>query len=414
MHTDVSIILISHNKYPQNLFTLWSLQNQEFDLQKMEVILVDDCSGDITANLQYYPFPFPFKYLCSEQRLDRAGAKNLGLREARGKVIIFLDAEILVGPDFVAKHLRHYENSEEKIAVSGTTNHYCTFSVIHPNFSKSQLGHLLSFIREKPLLLNRLAGELGTLPGELQDYNKFAEAVKKKKAIIPLLSKEDIYTQRYKELSFHLPSFPQVMEKFDDSLTGYHLAWTFFITRNVSVRKSLLDSVGPFNEKFRGWGYEDWELGYRLYKSGVKILEDREIFSYHQEHPFLAVDRSGEQMFNFLKLINLHPDIEVCALTLDLAGKKSLLEVNEIINDYYLLNNRFPKRYPHLKEAFFKLTRQIPFLLANDIPFCKLMQWSGLEKEPGKKKKLFAELESLQKTGKFNSFVNAVELLTSL
>lgn len=414
MNTDVSIILISYNKYPQNLFTLWSLQNQEFDLQKMEVILVDDCSEDKTENLQYYPFPFPFKYLRSGQKLDRAGAKNLGLQEARGKVIIFLDAEIMVGPGFVARHLRHYENGDEKIAVSGTVNHYCTFSVIHPNFSKSQLGHLLSFIREKPLLLNYLAKQLGTLPGELQDYNKFFEAVKKKRAIIPLLSKEDIYTQRYKQLSFPLPSFPQVMEKFDDSLTGYHLAWTFFITRNVSVRKSLLDSAGPFNEKFRGWGYEDWELGYRLYKSGVKILEDREIFSYHQEHPFSTGDRTGEQMFNFFKLITLHPDIEVCALTLDLLRKKSLLEINDIINDYYLLNNQFPKQYNHVKEAFFKLSKQIPLLLSHDIPVSKLMHWSGLEKEPGKKKKLFAELESLQKTGKFKCFVNAVEILTSL
>ena len=51
---------------------------------------------------------------------------------------------------------------------------------------------------------------------------------------------------------------------------------------------------------------------------------------------------------------------------------------------------------------------------ANDIPVSKLMQWSGLEKEPEKRRKLFAELESLQKTGKFKCFVNAVEILTSL
>jgi len=42
----------------------------------------------------------------------------------------------------------------------------------------------------------------------------------------------------------------------------------FFRTGNVSVRRELLGKVGGFDESFRGYSYEDSELGYRLKAGG--------------------------------------------------------------------------------------------------------------------------------------------------
>lgn len=412
MSVNVSIILICHNKYPQNLFTLYSLQKQKYNHSQMEVIFVDDNSTDQTSSLQKYTGPFRFKYFHSKVSLGRAGAKNLGMKMAEGKIVIFLDGEIMVDQNFVANHLRHYRQ-EERIAVSGTSSHYCTFSVLYPNFTPQQIEHIYSIIKNEPYLLKLLEKRLGVPYAHLRNYKLFRQFAEHNRKLIPLLTKEDIDRELYKRyLSFPLPSFPQVYKKFDARLTGYHLPWTFFITRNVSVAKSLLDAVGPFNEVFNGWGYEDWELGFRLYKQGVKFLEDRDICSYHQEHPFSTQERKKDQMQNYTAFVNLHPEIEVCALTLDLLGKKSLLQVNDIITDYYLLEKEFPHQYIHVKNAFIKLTQQIPLLLSGGRPVTRILLRTGMTE--GARKKLYVELASLRKTGKYAHLLNAYTLLLNL
>ena len=361
MNPEVSVILISHNKYPQNKFALYSLEKQTFDPAKMEVILVDDCSTDQTLSLRRYRAPFRFQYLRSETNLGRSGAKNLGVREAEGKIIIFLDGEVMVAPDFVAKHLRHYHTAE-KIAVSGNASQYSTFSVLCPGFSKEQIKRLHSLAWHKPLLIERLSKRLWVPAEYIRDFGGFWQYARKNKRAIPLFTKEDLDDRLFKHLSFPAPYFsPQIMEKYGTRLTGFYLAWTFFITRNVSTKKSLLESVGPFNEEFKGWGSEDWELGFRLYKKGVRIIEDPEIVSYHQEHPFSQENRKEDQMLNYAKFTALHPEVEVCVVTLGILGKRDFLENNDIIADYYDLNSKFPHKFTHSKSAFIKLTQQIPF-----------------------------------------------------
>ena len=46
MSIEVSVIDISYNEYPTNLFSLYALQNQTSNHLKMEIIFVDDASTD--------------------------------------------------------------------------------------------------------------------------------------------------------------------------------------------------------------------------------------------------------------------------------------------------------------------------------------------------------------------------------
>ncbi|MGI6328195.1 MAG: glycosyltransferase family 2 protein [Dethiobacteria bacterium] len=413
MNPEVSIIIISYNIYPQIKFTLYSLEKQTYPLTKMEVVLVDDCSTDRTFTLRNYTGPFRFKYLRSDTNLGRSGAKNLGLREAKGEIIIFLDGDVMVDPNFVANHLRHYQTND-KISVSGNASHYSTFSVLCPGFSTEQIKRLHSIIRSKPFLMKHLSNRL-YLPYEyIQSLNAFWEYANKNQRTITLFTKEHIYAQLFKLLSYPTPYFPpKLLEKYGAHLTGFHLAWAFFITRNVSVRKSLLEEVGPFNEVFKGWGSEDWELGYRLYNKGVKFLDDRHIISYHQEHPFSSENRRADQMLNYAKFTILHPKVEVCAITLGILGKKNFFENNDIIEDYYQIQKEFPE-YVHSQNVFIKLTQQIPILMAEEKPVTGLWRQAGLEKETKTKKKLLDELESLRRTGKYRHFLSAIELLLTL
>lgn len=411
---DVSIILITHNKYQENLLVLSSLEKQTYAPSKMEVILVDDFSTDQTNVLKNYTGPFHYKYCRSPVNLGRSGAKNFGLKHAEGKIIIFLDGEVIVTPELVAKHLRHYDAGQE-LAVSGNASLFGIFSFLYPRFSKRQIRLLYRCMRKEPQLIERLAQALGLPDDHLWYFHKFWRYARSIQSKLPLLTEEDLDNQQYKLLSFAAPySSPEILEKYGHDLTGFHLAWTYFITRNVSVNKSLLDAVGPFCEEFKGWGSEDWELGYRLFRQGVKIIEDPDIVSYHQEHPFSRHKRKEDQMLNYARFTTLHPQIEVCALTLGLLGKRGLLHTNYIIEDCYQLSNAYPNQFDLCQNIFIKLTQQIPLLLFENKPVTRLLEHAGITKEPDQHNKFFTELAALRETGKYGHYLSAFDLLLAL
>lgn len=47
--------------------------------------------------------------------------------------------------------------------------------------------------------------------------------------------------------------------------------WIFFQTCNASVSNAAIHDVGGFDDAFRGWGFEDTDLGYRLYSAGMSV-----------------------------------------------------------------------------------------------------------------------------------------------
>ncbi len=69
--------------------------------------------------------------------------------------------------------------------------------------------------------------------------------------------------------------------------------WLCFSTCNVSFSREAYELAGGFNAKFSGWGYEDNEFGFRLFKRdpGHRIIPHIRALAYHQEH-----ERNTRQM----------------------------------------------------------------------------------------------------------------------
>lgn len=59
----------------------------------------------------------------------------------------------------------------------------------------------------------------------------------------------------------------------------------YFWTTNVSVNRSLVERAGRFDERFREYGWEDLELGFRLRSAGVPSLLARDAVVYHYKPP---------------------------------------------------------------------------------------------------------------------------------
>jgi glycosyltransferase involved in cell wall biosynthesis len=72
-----------------------------------EVIVVDDGSeDDPAAAAAAFSGRLSVKLLSHEQNRGRAAARNTGIREAQGGVVLVLDDDMKVEPDLVARHLR--------------------------------------------------------------------------------------------------------------------------------------------------------------------------------------------------------------------------------------------------------------------------------------------------------------------
>jgi len=59
----------------------------------------------------------------------------------------------------------------------------------------------------------------------------------------------------------------------------------YFWTTNVSLPLALVREAGGFDERFREYGWEDLELGFRLRKMGVPSLLARDAIVYHFKPP---------------------------------------------------------------------------------------------------------------------------------
>ena len=90
------------------------------------------------------------------------------------------------------------------------------------------------------------------------------------------------------------------------------LGWYYFLTGNLSMPKILFEKEEGFNYAFQGYGWEDLELGYRLYKKKVPLyyLKSAKNFHYHVITKDEEIERNvgkGKSAQTFLKL---HPELK--------------------------------------------------------------------------------------------------------
>lgn len=94
---DASIIIASYNRYndlKECLDRLYSL-----DLPDTEIMVVDDASTDGTSDLIESQYP-DVCLIVNEQNMGPAVSRNRGSREARGRLLIFLDSDAVPEKDW--------------------------------------------------------------------------------------------------------------------------------------------------------------------------------------------------------------------------------------------------------------------------------------------------------------------------
>ena len=113
----VSVVVTAYNEEKYIGRCLRSLLSQTFPSDAYEIIVVDDCSDDRTA-YALSQFAGAIKVMTNETNLGLPASINLGLRAARGKYAIRVDADDFVNANFL-QFLHYYlesNNQEDAVA----------------------------------------------------------------------------------------------------------------------------------------------------------------------------------------------------------------------------------------------------------------------------------------------------------
>ena len=138
-------------------FCLDSLINQT--ITDYEIIAVDDCSTDNSLDIiKEYESKYPDKFRAIHSPVNKrqGGAKNIGIREAKGEWIGFIDSDDWITPDFYERLLnRAAETGADCVGCDYSRVDHHTFEVgIVEHNNKPEQSGVLDYEKRKSLILD--------------------------------------------------------------------------------------------------------------------------------------------------------------------------------------------------------------------------------------------------------------------
>ncbi len=253
---------------------LTNLAHQQYDSHDFEILFVDDGNdeelavsieqawkdiGEPPLNIRVVRYPRD-----TEMGYDtnyRAGqARNMGLRFAKGERLLFVDSDILIAPDLF-----------QRLDKSLTDNMIIQF----PRYMLTE-DATRSFSNYESIKMNQ-----HTYP-----QSEYWEEFKK--------------TDRWMNLKNY---------------------WKYTCTYGLCLTRKTLSTTGPFRADFIFYGFEDVDLGYRLFQRGGEFLllkspvyhlypDQNHSFHFDKEKRYQALSRSASIFFQRNMDLNFYFDLK--------------------------------------------------------------------------------------------------------
>lgn len=198
---DVSVVVPTYNQSALLAECLRSLATQTLSPDRYEVVVVDDGSTDATPEVIRQAGARARGVRLPANR-GRSAARNTGVEQARADLIVFVDSDVVVRPDFLAWHVQTHQ-------------------------------------RHGPGILSRG----------------------------PVILVPDVLSASRARIS-RVAASPAYLD-----------------TANAGLRRAALRQAGMFDEHFPGYGWEDFELGMRLKRAGIRRVFCPEAVAFHIQPP---------------------------------------------------------------------------------------------------------------------------------
>ena len=255
-----SVVIPVYNQYDPLCKVLKGFKGQDVYMDEYEILIVDDGSDDFLA--EESSLSLQKKYVLNieiihQQNSGRAAARNTGISHCQSDYIIFCDGDRIPHINFISDHLK-YSADFQNVVVGNSYDYFGSQNKLCEN--EFDWAYIL---------------KLSRLPLFYQKINNLYQEQKKN--------------------------------------NGNYI-WLSFLVGNSSINKDLLRSVGCFDETMKEWGFEHFELGYRLYKHGANFIINQELKSFHMPHK-REKDFYNNQLSKSIDLMNSkHPELNASFL----------------------------------------------------------------------------------------------------
>lgn len=118
----LSVVIPTYNRKGILKSCLEALFNQDISHDRYEILVVDDDSDDGTEQMMKKMLkeaPALLRYFRQEKK-GPAAAKNIGIKNSRGEIVLFINDDIIVTPSLIQEHIKsHRKSPDPRIAVLG-------------------------------------------------------------------------------------------------------------------------------------------------------------------------------------------------------------------------------------------------------------------------------------------------------
>lgn len=278
---DASIVIPTYNQKDRLELVLYSINELNYDKNKFEVIVVDDCSDDGTEEcIKSINKKYEFKYIKHKKNEGRSSTRNDGAMLAEGRIIIFLDGDRIPCKDYIKEHIKAHYNRKNTIVIGECIEYFDE-----------------KFKEKKEIIINEI-------------QRGFAGVVKRCRYF----------------------NYSEIVNKIYDSRgnTKSKIAWITLMSGNFSISKKDFEKTNGFETGFKKWGFENFEYGYRLLKNNYCFHLSRNAYNIHIFHR--ANRKVEENKESLLYFYRKYEDGTILKLNDFLNGKISLQQLGGVDN----------------------------------------------------------------------------------
>lgn len=240
----LSIIIPVYNNPQELQMTMDSIMDSRFPLEDLEVLVCDDGSSpDLRPVAGEYMDRADVRYFWQEDKGFRPGqARNMGIREAKGELCVFLDCGVIVTSQCLGEHWRLYRQNGPKMVAIG---------YVYGNDLTSDLDEMRSIINTHS-------------PDEAAD----------------IMENRNMRDGRERDYTI------------GDDLSRWPAPWMVLWSLHFSVPTEFMRENGVwFDDFFCTWGCEDNDFGIQLSEHGAKYVLGRQARAIHYPAAKRSYDR---------------------------------------------------------------------------------------------------------------------------
>lgn len=238
----VSVIIPAFRAYKTLPLVLEALNRQTFLTAGgiLEVVVIDDASVP-AMELNTSNYSFNLHLIRSETNKGAGHSRDLGIKEARNDLIVFVDADILVPSDFISNHVFAHTNLASPGILVGfrenvTPDDYRLYNPLWLESSSGEGDHRIHMIFKKEWVMRAeeeaMVGKEFSLLKETNNFKEFGNGKKIELWTLPMM----------------------------------------VLTCCFSARREYVIRAFPTPVELSGWGFNDTCLAAKMISDGLQVI----------------------------------------------------------------------------------------------------------------------------------------------